>query len=61
MSESKNSHRLIMVGIFKRSSAFMFDWIFFIFAGNEDMRDSLDEFEFCKFATELRPLIDVGI
>ena len=27
-------------------------------AGNEDMRDSLDEFEFGKFATELRPLID---
>ena len=36
-----------------------FHWIFFILAGNKDMHESLDGFG--KFATELRPLIDVRI
>ena len=27
-------------------SLMIFDWIFFILAGNEDMHDSLDEFKF---------------
>ena len=33
------------------SSAFIFDWIFFIFAGNEDNQKSFDEFEFCRAIT----------
>ena len=28
------------------SSVFIFDWNFFVLAGNEDMHKSLDEFEF---------------
>ena len=40
---------------------FIFDLINLILAGKEDMHESLDEFEFCKFATELPPLIDVRI
>ena len=39
----KNSHRLITC---YHSSSFIFDWIFFILAGNEDNYKSLDEFEF---------------
>ena len=38
----------------EHSSTFIFDWIFFILAGKEDMRDSLNEFEFwqiCKKVT----------
>ena len=38
-----------------------FESIILILAGNEDMHESLDEFNFGKFATELRPLIDVRI
>ena len=45
----------------EHSSAFIFNWIFFILAGIDDMHESLDEFEFGKFATELLPLIDVRI
>ena len=30
----------------EHSSAFIFNWIFFILAGIEDMHESLDEFEF---------------
>ena len=30
------------------SSAFIFNWIFFIFAGNEDMHESLDEEKFLQ-------------
>ena len=33
------------------SSAFIFDWIFFILAGNEDNHKSFDEFEFCPALT----------
>ena len=43
------------------SSAFIFNWIFFILAGNENMHDALMSSNFGKFATELRPLIDVRI
>ena len=34
---------------------------FLILAGNEDMHESLDKFEFRQICTELRPLIDVRI
>ena len=30
----------------EHSSAFIFNWIFFILAGNQDMHERLDEFEF---------------
>ena len=45
----------------ENSSAFIFNGIFFILAGIEDMHESFDEFEFGKCATELLPLIDVRI
>ena len=37
----KNRHKLVST-----LSAFIFDWIFFILAGNQDNLLSLDEFEF---------------
>ena len=42
----KNSHRLIMGKSCWHSSSFVFDWIFFIFAGKDDNYKSLDEFKF---------------
>ena len=42
----KNSHRLIMGKTCQHSSSFIFDWIFFILAGNEENYKSLDKFEF---------------
>ena len=40
----------------EHSSAFIFDWIFFILASNEDMRDSLDDFEFWHFCNRVTAL-----
>ena len=34
----------------------MFDWIFFILAGNKDNYKSLDEFEFRQLISELAAL-----
>ena len=45
----------------EHSSSFIFDLINLILAGKEDMHESLDEFEFRQFATELLPLIDIRI
>ena len=42
---SKTPHKLIMGECFGHFSAFIFDWIFFTPASNEDMHKSLDEFE----------------
>ena len=33
-----------------------FDWIFFILAGNKDMRDSLDEFKFWQICNRVKAL-----
>ena len=46
----------------EHSGAYIFDWIFFIFSGNEDNQQVWTEFEFCQIGprdTELYPLIDV--
>ena len=42
----KNYHRVIMGEMLLHSRAFIFDWIFFILAGNKDNHNSLNEFEF---------------
>ena len=43
----KNPHRLIMgEKCCWHSSAFIFDWIFFILVGNQDNHKSLGEIEF---------------
>ena len=41
----KKSHRLIMVKTMYSHFLRYFDWVLFIFAGNEDMHKSLNEFE----------------
>ena len=41
-----SSHRVIMGKILLASSAFIFDWIFFILASNEDHHKISKEFEF---------------
>ena len=46
MSIWKNSYRLIMGEMCNHSSAFNFEWIFFILVYNKDDNYSLDEFEF---------------
>ena len=46
LSVWKNPHRLIMDKCCDNSSAFNFEWIFFILAYNKDNNYSLDEFEF---------------
>ena len=46
----KKSHRLIMGKRYHIFSA-IFDWIFFIYTGNEDMYRSLNEFEIQPDAT----------
>ena len=38
------------------SSVFIFDWMFFILAGNKDNHKSLDEFEF-----KVEPTSDCGV
>ena len=40
-----SSHRVIMGKSCDHSSSFIFDWFFFILAGNEDNHKNLDEFE----------------
>ena len=45
----------------EHSGAFIFDGIFFILAGNEDMPDSLDELKFGYICNRVTPLIDVKI
>ena len=37
-------------------SAFIFNWIFFILAGIEDMHESLDEFEFRQICNRVTAL-----
>ena len=44
--ETKDPHRLIMGKCCGHSSAFIFDWIFSILTGNEDMHKSLELFDF---------------
>ena len=40
----------------EQSSAFIFNWIFFILAGIEDMHISLDEFEFRQICNRVTAL-----
>ena len=40
----------------EQSSTFIFNLIFFILAGNEDMHESLDEFEFRLFCNRVKAL-----
>ena len=47
----KKSHRLIMGKTMSLHFLRYFNWILFIFAGNEDMHKSLDEFEIRPDAT----------
>ena len=47
----KKSHRLIMGKTLSSHFLRYFDWILFIFAGNEDMHKSLNEFEIWSDAT----------
>ena len=47
----KKSHRLIMGKTMSSHFLCNFDWILFIFAGNEDMHKSLNEFEIWPDAT----------
>ena len=47
----KKSHRLIMGKTCHHIFSAIFDWIFFIFAGNEDMYRSLNGFEIQPDAT----------
>ena len=42
---TQGSVRLSYISL-EHSTAFIFDWIFFVLAGNKDMHISLDEFEF---------------
>ena len=44
-----------------RALFLVFNWIFFILAGIEDMHESLDEFEFQQICNRVSPLIDVRI
>ena len=41
----KNHYRLTREKSCEHSSAFIFDWIFFILIGNKDMHKSLDGFQ----------------
>ena len=47
----KTSHRIIMGKPCHHIFSAIFKWILFIFAGNEDMHKSLDEFEIRPDAT----------
>ena len=40
----------------EHSSAYIFDWIFFILTGIEDMHESLDEFEFRQICNRVSAL-----
>ena len=40
----------------EHSSTFIFNWIFFILAGNEDMHESLDEFKFRQICNRVTAL-----
>ena len=42
--------------IHTHSSAFIFDWMFFVLAGNEDMHGSLNEFEFWQICNRVTAL-----
>ena len=45
LERMKKTHRLIMGKRCHHIFSSIFDWILFIFAGNEDMHKSLNEFE----------------
>ena len=45
LERMKKSHRLIMIKRCHHICSAIFNWTIFIFAGNEDMHKSLDEFE----------------
>ena len=47
----KKTYRLIIWKSCSHSSTVIFDWIFFIVAGNEDNYESLEMFEFCRNST----------
>ena len=51
LERMKKSHRLIMGKRCHHIFSAIFNWILFIFAGNEDMHKSLDEFEIRPDAT----------
>ena len=51
LERMKKSHRLIMGKTMSSYISTIFDWILFIFAGNEDMYKSLNEFEIRPDAT----------
>ena len=51
-----SSHRIIMGKLCGHSSAFIFDRIFFILAGNKGNHNSCDEFEF-----QPDPIPDCGV
>ena len=51
LERMKKSHRLIMGKRCHHIFSAIFDWIFFIFAGNEDIYRSLNEFEIQPDAT----------
>ena len=40
----------------EHSRAFIFNWIFFVLAGNEDMHESLDEIEFQQICNRVMAL-----
>ena len=50
----------LIYNVCEHSSAYIFDWIFFIFAGNKENQQSLDRvWILARWVAELRPLIDV--
>ena len=51
LERMKKSHRLIMGKTMSSHFSAIFAWILFIFAGNEDMHKSLNEFEIRPDAT----------
>ena len=51
LERMKKSHRLIMGKTMSSHFRRYFNWILFIFAGNDDMHKSLDEFEIRPDAT----------
>ena len=51
LERMKKSHRLIRGKCCHHIFSAFFDWILFIFAGNEDMHKSLNEFEIQPDAT----------